>query len=95
MNGRAGATAALHDCGEASRCAPAERTATNEFERVRALGRATRSAMNSPSKCARSSASFATRAPHGGRRPPEAWLQFDSGGPSPLTEDRQKPTEMQ
>jgi hypothetical protein len=34
---------------------------------------------------------LAKRAPHGGRRSPEAWLQLDSGGPSPLTEDRQKP----
>jgi hypothetical protein len=91
VNGCAAAPAALHECGEASRRALADRTATGQRERVRALVRATRSAMGLGSECPRSSASTGRRPPRGGRRPPDQRLQFD-GGPNLLTEDRQKAT---
>ncbi len=95
ISGDAGGSKAMPECGEASRRAPAERTATYDHERVRAIRRATRSATWSASRHAASNASSARRVPHGGRRLTEAQRSPDSGGPSPLTEDRQKPRRRQ
>jgi hypothetical protein len=93
INGLAGVSAAaIREYGDASRRALTERTAPRWPERVRALGRASRSAMGSGwSRCARASASLARRRPHSGRRLPEARLRLDGGGPKLLKEDRQKP----
>jgi hypothetical protein len=82
---------AMPACGEASRRSPAERTATHLPERVRAIRRATRRATGLDSRCARPSASTARYRPNGGKRGPEGRADFDGGGPSLLTEDRQKP----
>ena len=69
----------------------AVRYATGSPQRVRAFMRVTRNAKAS-ARCGRAEkAGAARRAPHGDRRKPAA-LWFDAGGPSPLTEDRQKPT---
>src|SRR5260370_10368129 len=87
----AGTSAPTPECGEGSLRALTDRTATCQFERVRALRRATQSAMDAAKLHARSSAPLARRAPHDGSRSHEARRRFDGGGPSPLTEDRQKP----
>jgi hypothetical protein len=85
-------SAVMPERGEASRRALADRTVRHQPERVRAFTRATRSAMGAGSRrYERSSASVARRGPHGGRRSPKAWPRLDAGGPSLLTEDRQKP----
>jgi hypothetical protein len=84
-------SAAMHECGEALRRAPAERAATHAPERVGAIRRATRRATGSGSRCARPSASTARHGPHNGKRRPEGNVELYGGGPSLLTEDRQKP----
>jgi len=76
--------------GGASRGAPADHAATQVLERVRAFRRATRSAIDTACRWARSSVSAARQQPLRGRRAPAAWLHLEIGGPSPLTEDRQK-----
>jgi hypothetical protein len=91
MTGCAGRAAATRKCGEGSRRARTERSATCESERVRAPGRAMGSAKDSASGWTGSSASFASRARHVGRCGPIARLQLDGGGPSPLAEDSQWP----
>jgi hypothetical protein len=69
----------------------AARYATGSLQRVRAFMRVTRSPKAS-TWCGRvEEAGSARRTVPGDRRKP-AGLWFDVGGPSPLTEDRQKPT---
>ncbi len=90
-NGRTGVSAVMPARGEASRRAAADRTARHKPERVRAIKRATRSAMRTGrSRYEGSSASLAMRGLHGGRRSPKARLGLDGGGPRLLTEDRKK-----
>jgi hypothetical protein len=87
----AGTSPALPTGGECWPQTPAEPLAMDGLERVRALGRAARSA--NESGCCQSDGpveSSARQSPHARRRPSEKRLQFVAGGPSPLTEDRQK-----
>jgi hypothetical protein len=91
MIGCSGSSAAMPACDGASRRAPAERTAKRELERMRALGRAPRRGTGSRRACARPNAQLPGRSTHGGMRSPFALERLVGGGPSPLTEDRQKP----
>jgi hypothetical protein len=91
IRGCACASAAMAACGGASLRPAAERTATYGPERVRAIRRATRSAMGSEQTCTRLGALLATRTPHDSRPALASTLELASGGPSLLTEDRQKP----
>jgi len=77
--------------GEGWRRTAAQRAFRCGPERVRALVRATRSARGAGSTHARVSGSSTRRPPCVGRRLPAARLQLNGGGPSPLTQDRQKP----
>jgi hypothetical protein len=88
----AGALPALYAGGEASTRTPATQLATDGPQRVRALGRATRSA-NGSGWCQIEDAAWssARRSQYAGRRRSEKRLQLVGGGPSLLTEDRQKP----
>jgi hypothetical protein len=88
----ADASAALPKGGEALPRTPVEQLAIDRPQRVRALGRATRSANGSGCCQSRPTVeSSARQSPHARRRPSENRLQFAAGGPDPLTEDRQKP----
>lgn len=91
INSRADLSAAVPARGRASTRAPAEGTATARCERVSAPERSTRSGTGSATRCGRSIASLAERVPCGGNRPREVGPRLDGGGPSLLTEDRQKP----
>ena len=88
----AGALSALYAGGEASTRTPATQLAMDDPQRVRALGRATRSASRS-GWCQIEDAAWsaARRSQYAGRRRSEKRLQLVGGGPGPLTEDRQKP----
>src|SRR5487761_249709 len=88
----AGPSPALPTCGEGLPEAPAEQSAMLGPQRVRALGRATRSA-NGSGCCQSDGAaeSSAMQSPHARRRQSENRLQLVAGGPQLLTEDRQKP----
>jgi hypothetical protein len=88
---RADLSAAVPARGPASTRAAAQGTATARCERVSALERSTRSGTGSATRCGRSSAPLAERVPCGGNRPREVGPRLDGGGPSLLTEDRQKP----
>ena len=66
------------------------RCATGSLQRVRAFMRVTRSAKVSTCCVRAEKAGSARRTLPEERREP-AGLWFDAGGPSPLTEDRQKP----
>ena len=90
----AGASLALRAGGEASTRTPATQLAMDDPQRVRALGRASRSA-NGSGWCQIEDAgwSSARRSPSAPRCRSEKRLQFVGGGPGPLTEDRQKPSE--
>ena len=87
----AGPSPALPTRGEGLPEAPAEQLAMLGPQRVRALGRATRSA-NGPGCCQSDGAveSSARQSPHARRRLSENRLQLIAGGPQLLTEDRQK-----
>jgi hypothetical protein len=87
----AASSAALPTGGEGSSEAPAKQLAKLGSQRVRALGRATRSANGSG--CSPSELTFGastSRSPHARRRRSDSRLQIAAGGPGPLTEDRQK-----
>ncbi len=88
----ADASPALPTRGEHSPRTPVEQLAMDGPQRVRAPGRATRSA-NTSGCCQieETCESSARQAPHARRRRSESRLQFAAGGPGPLTEDRQKP----
>ena len=86
-----GASPALPTGGEGLPQTAAEQLAMLGPQRVRALGRAARSANGSG--CRQSDAaveSSARRSPHARRRPSESRLQFIAGGQRLLTVDRQK-----
>ncbi len=68
----------------------AARYATSGVQRVRAFMRVTRSAKAWRCCGYVEAVTSARRDPHAVRREP-AGLRFDAGGPSPLTEDRQRP----
>ena len=90
----ADASPALPTRGEALPRTLLEQLATGGPQRVRAPGRATRSANGSAcSQSEPTSESLARQSPYARRRRSEGRLQFAAGGPGPLTEDRQK-TEM-
>src|ERR1700686_5064175 len=87
----AGAPVALPTCGEGSPQKTAEQLAIGGPQRVRAPGRATRSANGSA--CCQSETtveSSARQTREVRRRRSENRLQFAAGGPGPLTEARQK-----
>src|SRR5487761_173642 len=87
----ASAPLALPTCGAGLPQTPAEQLTIGGPQRVRAPGRATRSANGSA--CCQSETtveSSARQTPHARRRRSENRLQFAAGGPGPLTEDRQK-----
>ncbi len=88
----AGSSPVLRAGGEALPRVAAEQLTTDRPPRVRAPGRATRSA-NGSRRCqiGITVGSSARQLPHAQRRRSENWLQFAAGGPGPLTEDRQKP----
>ena len=87
----ADASAALPTRGKASPRTPVEQLAMDGPQRVRALGRATRSATGSGCcHSERTCLSSARQSPHARRRRSERRQQFAAGGPGPLTEDRQK-----
>jgi hypothetical protein len=90
--GSAGASPALPTGGEGLPQTPAEQSAMHDPQRVRALGRATRSA-NGSGWCQIEDAAWssARRSQYAGRRRSEKRLQLVGGGPGLLTEDRQKP----
>ena len=88
----AGNAPALPTGGGCSPQTSAEQLAMDGPERVRALGRATRSA--NESGCCQSNGadeSSARQSPDARRRRPENRLHLAAGGPGLLTEDRQKP----
>jgi hypothetical protein len=88
----ADASAALPAGGEVLPRPPAGQLAMDRPQRVRALGRATRSANGSGCWQSEPTVKSLTRqSPHARRRAAENRLQFAAGGPGPLTEDRQKP----
>jgi hypothetical protein len=77
--------------GGASPCTPVEHLTMDGLPRVRAPGRATRSANGSGGRQRETTVgSPARRSPNARRRRSENRLQFAPGGPGPLTEDRQK-----
>jgi hypothetical protein len=87
----AASSAALPTGGEGSPEAPANQLAKLGSQRVRAHGRATRSANGSgccPNELTVGAST--SRSPHARRRRSESRLQTAAGGPGPLTEDRQK-----
>jgi hypothetical protein len=86
-----GASQALPTGGEGLPQTPAERLGVLGPERVRAFGRATRSA-NGSGSCRSVGAvdSSARHSPHARPRLAENRLQLIAGGPRLLTEDRQK-----
>jgi hypothetical protein len=88
---RAASRAVSLTCSDASPRSPDERSAIAGPQRVRALGRATRSA-NGCGGCqsAGTVGLSARQSLNAGRRRSGARLRFDAGGPGPLTEDRQK-----
>jgi hypothetical protein len=87
----ASASPALPTGVEGSPQTPAEHLVMDGPQRVRAPGRATRSA-NGSGYCQsdRAVESSARQSPHARRRLSENRRQFSAGGPRLLTEDRQK-----
>jgi len=89
----AGASLAFGEGGEALTRTPATQLAMDGPQRVRALGRATRSAKRSGWRQIEDAGwSLATRSPYAPRCWSEKRLQLVGSGPSLLTEDRQKPS---
>jgi len=85
-----GARAAASPRWGATTRRPAVHHATGSPQRVGAFLRVTRSAKVSACYGRGERAGATRRTLHGDRRKPTG-LWFDAGGPSPLTEDRQKP----
>jgi len=89
---RADASLALPTRGETVPRPAVEKLAIDRPQRVRAFGRATRSAIWLGSRRSeRAYVSSARLSPHARRRRSESRQQIAAGGPGPLTEDRQKP----
>ena len=86
--------AAMPARGGASRGAPATRTGRREPQSVRAFRRAMRRATDWRRTCVSPNATLARLSPRLGTRALAASEQLDGGGPSPLTEDRQKPLQL-